>query len=80
MSNHKKGGIYHDRYLTSREIECASWAVERLTNKQIAEKMQVSPRTAEAHIENLKKKLGCYSKVQLVALLEPYFLTEKETV
>jgi DNA-binding CsgD family transcriptional regulator len=76
MSDKKHGGIFQNRYLTYREIECASWVAQGLTNREIGSHMQLSPRTVEGYIENLKKKLGCYSKVQLITALEALFLIE----
>ena len=34
--------------------------------KEIAYLMSISPRTVETHIENMKYKLGCYSRSQLI--------------
>ena len=76
MSDNKNGGFFQSCLLTDREIECASWAVQGLTNREIANEMQLSSRTIEAYINNLKKKLNCYSKVQLITVLAPLFLIE----
>jgi DNA-binding CsgD family transcriptional regulator len=35
--------------------------------------MQISVRTVEGHIENIKRKLNCYSKEQLVCLFQGIF-------
>jgi DNA-binding NarL/FixJ family response regulator len=38
-----------------------------LTNRQIARKLVVSPRTAETHVENIFSKLGLVSRAQVAA-------------
>lgn len=52
--------------LTTREHEVLQLAANGLTSKQIAEKLEVSPRTAEKHRANLMKKLGLKTPAQLV--------------
>ncbi len=45
--------------LTDRELEVAELIAEGLTNHSIARRLSVAPRTAEAHAENIRRKLGC---------------------
>lgn len=40
---------------------------EGLTNREIAEHLVISPRTAEAHVENILTKLGYTSRAQIAA-------------
>lgn len=66
----KERGIYLDKllfnaHLTPRELECLNWCVDGLTIADIAVKMNISPRTAQTHIENIKSKLGCQNMFQL---------------
>jgi pimeloyl-ACP methyl ester carboxylesterase/DNA-binding CsgD family transcriptional regulator len=51
--------------LTVREIEVASLVAEGLTNQAIAIRLSVAPRTAEAHVENIRRKLGVRSRAQI---------------
>lgn len=44
--------------LTRRESEVATLVAEGLTNQEIADRLVISPRTAEAHVENILRKLG----------------------
>lgn len=56
-------------YLTKRELECARKLVSGNTIKEIAEKLHISSRTAEVHINNIKYKTGCNFKSQLTKKL-----------
>lgn len=60
-----KGG-----YLTHREFECLHWLSMAKTIDQIAILLNITPRTVNAHIANIKDKTGCYSLFQLGALYQ----------
>jgi predicted ATPase/DNA-binding NarL/FixJ family response regulator len=51
--------------LTQREREVARLIARGLTDRQIAEKLVVSPRTTHAHVRNILGKLGFISRVQI---------------
>jgi pimeloyl-ACP methyl ester carboxylesterase/DNA-binding CsgD family transcriptional regulator len=53
--------------LTSRELEVARLIAEGLTNHAIATRLAVAPRTAEAHVENIRRKLAVRSRAQIAA-------------
>jgi pimeloyl-ACP methyl ester carboxylesterase/DNA-binding CsgD family transcriptional regulator len=53
--------------LTSRELEVAGLVAEGLTNQAIARRLSVAPRTAEAHVENIRRKLQVRSRAQIAA-------------
>jgi predicted ATPase/DNA-binding CsgD family transcriptional regulator len=55
--------------LTSRELEIAGLVGEGLSNRQIAERLVISKRTVDAHIEHIYGKLGVTSRVQLASWL-----------
>lgn len=52
---------------TKREIEVAGLIAEGLTNKEIAARLVISPRTAQGHVEHLRVKLGFTSRAQIAA-------------
>jgi predicted ATPase/class 3 adenylate cyclase/DNA-binding CsgD family transcriptional regulator len=51
--------------LTPTELEVARLVSEGLANKDIAERLFVSPRTVQAHLTHMYTKLGFTSRVQL---------------
>ena len=51
--------------LTGRELEVAGLIAEGLTNHAIASRLSVAPRTAEAHVENILRKLQVHSRAQI---------------
>ena len=53
--------------LTDREMEVAALVAEGLTNQAIARRLSVAPRTAEAHVENIRRKLEVRSRAQIAA-------------
>jgi pimeloyl-ACP methyl ester carboxylesterase/DNA-binding CsgD family transcriptional regulator len=55
------------RGLTGRELQVARLVAEGLTNQAIASRLSVAPRTAEAHVENIRRKLGVRSRAQIAA-------------
>ena len=48
--------------LTARQVEVLTLLVEGLTNAEIAERLVVSPRTAEHHVAAVLTKLGATSR------------------
>jgi DNA-binding CsgD family transcriptional regulator len=53
--------------LTRRELQVAALIAEGLTNQAIATRLSVAPRTAEAHVENIRRKLEVRSRAQIAA-------------
>jgi pimeloyl-ACP methyl ester carboxylesterase/DNA-binding CsgD family transcriptional regulator len=51
--------------LTDRESEVARLVAEGLTNHSIALRLSIAPRTAEAHVENIRRKLQVHSRAQI---------------
>jgi non-specific serine/threonine protein kinase len=55
--------------LTDRERDVARLIAEGLTNRQIADRLVVSPRTVATHIEHIMTKLSVGSRAQIAAWL-----------
>lgn len=53
--------------LSTRESEVASLVAEGLTNRQIAERLVISERTAQNHVQHILIKLGFTSRSQIAA-------------
>jgi len=55
--------------LTPRERQVANLIAEGLSNRQIAERLVISKRTADAHVEHILTKLGFNSRSQVAAII-----------
>ncbi|GAF49268.1 protein kinase domain-containing protein [Rhodococcus wratislaviensis] len=53
--------------LTKRERQVADLIAEGLTNQAIADRLVISPRTAQGHVEHILTKLGFTSRTQIAA-------------
>jgi predicted ATPase/DNA-binding CsgD family transcriptional regulator len=53
--------------LTKRELEVAELIENGLSNREIAERLVISKRTAEGHVERILAKLGFSSRAQVAA-------------
>ena len=53
------------RSLTDRELQVARLVAAGLRNREIAERLAVSTRTAESHVERIRVKLGFRSRAQI---------------
>lgn len=54
-------------HLTARERECLQYSASGLSNAQIADRLNMSPRTVHFHFSNVRKKLGARGRAQMVA-------------
>ena len=53
--------------VTSREVDVLALVMAELSNKQIGERLYLSPKTVEKHIEHLMDKLGVSSRREVRA-------------
>lgn len=53
--------------LTRRESEVAALVAEGLTNREIADRLFISERTADGHLEHIREKLGVRNRAQITA-------------
>ena len=56
--------------LSRREREVVGYLREGMTAKQTASKMHVSTRTVEFHLNNIKDKVGCRTKLELLSRVQ----------
>jgi len=54
--------------LSKREAECLFYLFEGYTAKEIARAIELSPRTIEGYIDNMKDKLGCSTISELLLI------------
>ena len=53
--------------LTPRQAEVAALVAHGLTNREVAERLHISERSAESHLERIRLRLGFRSRAQLAA-------------
>lgn len=58
--------------LTDREIEIIKLIAEGQTYKSVAEKLFISDRTVNKHMENIYKKLNINSKIDIIKIVQKY--------
>lgn len=56
--------------LTSREVDILSLVARGMTNKSIAQKLHISPRTVEAHLSHIYQKLEVESRTEAAILAQ----------
>jgi DNA-binding CsgD family transcriptional regulator len=52
--------------LSTRQQECVFWLIRGKTTKEVAYLLSLSERTVESYIEQIKYKLECYTKGQII--------------
>ena len=62
--------------LTPRELEVLRLLVEGRSNRQIAEQLFISAKTASVHVTNLLSKLGVHSRLEAAAMARRLGLTQ----
>jgi DNA-binding CsgD family transcriptional regulator len=53
--------------LSRRELQVAGLVAQAYTNREIAERLRISERTAEKHVQNILNRLGMRSRTQAAA-------------
>ena len=60
--------------LSKRQCEVLFYLVRGKTAKSIGKKLNISQRTVEQHLENIKIKMNVYSKAALIEKMIDYFI------
>ncbi len=69
------GARFPDVYLTCREAHCGMLLLRGMTYKAIGRQLQISARTVEYYLNNIKRKLRCRRRTEVIAhLLQSDFL------
>lgn len=58
--------------LTNRQLECALLLIKGMKYKEIASQLNISPRTVEVHLNQLKTKFDCRNSVELAMKLSTF--------
>ncbi len=66
----QKTGYLQEHDVSAREQEIIELLVKGLSNREIAEKLFISPNTVKTHIKNIYAKLGVSNRVLLFSLLQ----------
>lgn len=62
-----KQGYFDHFHFSGRENEVLKWIACGLNKHEIADKLNISSRTAEVHIYRIRRKLGCVNDAQVTA-------------
>ena len=62
-------GEFSGIYLTPREVDCLNALATGRTVKMVARDLDLSHRTVEFYLKNLKTKFGCATKCELLAMV-----------
>ncbi len=65
-----KNDPYKDIVLSSRELDVIFCFLNRMATKDIATCLNISQRTVEAYFDNIKLKLSCFSKAEILKILK----------
>lgn len=76
VSRENKGIMQFRKHfkITGREMEVIENTVSGLTNKAIAEKLRITERTVETHLNNIYNKLGINNKIELLRIAGEFCL------
>ena len=66
-------------FITKREQQILEYTYKELTNKEIADRLFISPRTVDTHKRNLRKKLNVKNTVGLMKYYVNNFLKESSS-
>lgn len=64
--------------LTDREVEVLRWVAEGCSNRQIAERLVISRRTAEFHVQQIYRKIGTASRASAAMFAMEHHLLAKD--
>jgi DNA-binding CsgD family transcriptional regulator len=59
--------------ISTRELECLSHLTTGKTSKEIARELNLSPRTVDSYLNNIRNKTGCITKRELTQWFEHHF-------
>ena len=63
--------------LTERQLQCAEYLLQGKTAREMAELLGLSRRTVEYYLCNVKSKLECKNKAELILTISNLFKSKK---
>ena len=66
---YKLGEKFNDIYFTRREAECMAQLLKGKSIRSTAKILKLSIRTVEFYVNNMRKKLSCHTKFELIDLV-----------
>ena len=66
---YKLGNKFKNIHFSKREAECMSLLLRGRSIKGVAKKLAISHRTVEFYVRNMKRKLNCKTKYELIDLV-----------
>lgn len=66
IEHSKKANVFGTRELSRRQAECIYYLTQGFPTKKIASVLNLSVRTIEFYLSNLRKKYGCRSNLELL--------------
>ncbi len=73
LNHHLPISKINNYYFSKRETECLHYYVQGKTSKEIAVILQLSKRTVENYLQNIKDKIGVSTKSELIHQAYHYF-------
>ncbi len=64
-------------YLSRRQAQCMAYFVKGYTNAEVAEILHLSVRTIDAYVIDMRKKMSCRSKKEMIKyVIETTFMND----
>lgn len=67
MKRYYLGPLYPNIYFSFRQAQCMAYFIKGYSNSEVAKILNISPGTVNYHVSNMKAKLDCKSKMELMA-------------
>jgi DNA-binding NarL/FixJ family response regulator len=64
---HRTAGVVETVRMTNREREIMNLIAEGLSNREIAERLNIAMYTVKSHVHNILEKLALHSRLQIAA-------------
>ncbi len=66
MPEYRLGSNYPNIHFSRREAECMAKLLQNKLVREVADELELSVRTAEYYVMNMRRKLDCKTKVELM--------------